>query len=102
MVAACGGTSETGTPGAGSPTATSGASVEPGDSAGPGGSDGATGSEEPSVDPSLEPTDEPTEEPSGEATPSAGSLTCSDRTTPRGGPSTSEPLAASTLLLISS
>ena len=30
------------------------------------------------------------------ATPSAGSLTCSERTTPRGGPSTSEPRAAST------
>ena len=35
------------------------------------------------------------------ATPSAGSLTCSERTTPRGGPSVS-PLCASTRLLISS
>jgi hypothetical protein len=72
LVAACG-ASDTGTPAGGSPTASSEASVEPGESIEPGGSDEATESDEPTEEPSDEATDEPTEEPSGEPTDEASS-----------------------------
>ncbi len=74
MVAACGGTSATGTPGGGSATPSSASSAEPTDSAEPGESvepgdtDEPAESDEPTDDPTGDPTDEPTDEP----TPNGG------------------------------
>jgi hypothetical protein len=68
MVAACGGTSPTGTPGGGSATPSSASSAGSVDSAAPGDSVAP----DDSVEPSDEPTDDPSGEPGDEPTPSAG------------------------------
>jgi hypothetical protein len=74
MVAACGGTSATGTPGGGSGTPSSASSDEPTDSAEPGESLEPGDSDEPaeSDEPTDDPTDDPTDEPSDEPTPAGG------------------------------
>ena len=74
MVAACGGTSATGTPGDGSAAPSSASSDEPTDSTEPGGSIEPGDTDEPteSDEPTDDPTDEPTDEPSGEPSPAGG------------------------------